>query len=302
VAIPLLYQDTFTGMLAIGYKKSGHFYSRDDIDLLKTVSTMTATAIEQAREKEQRDTLMRLFSKHVSSEVAEALWQQRDQFLDGGRPRSQKQIVTVMFTDLQGFTTISEKLDAQALMDLINRYMDAIARTAMDHGGVVDDYFGDGVKVNFGVPLPRTTDAERRQDAVHAVSCAVALEQDMRRLNGITQERGLPPLRRRIGINTGAVVAGSLGSAERRKYTTLGDTVNTAARLESFSKELNLSHLAESPCRILISESTYRYLGDQFETQKVGELSLKGKEEKIPAYCVTGWKSETSMTASEVEA
>ena len=288
LAIPLLHQNTFTGVLTLGHKKSGHFYSRDDIDLLKTISTMTATAIEQAREKEQRGVLMQLFSKHVSPQVAESLWHQRDQFLDGGRPRSQKLAATVMFTDLQGFTGVSEKLDPQALLDWLNTYMEAIARTVMEHGGVVDDYFGDGVKVNFGVPVPRTTEAEISQDAVNAVNCALALEEEMRRLNARMNEKNLPTLRMRVGIFTGPVVAGSLGSADRLKYTTLGDTVNTASRLESFDKELELPHLATSPCRILLGESTLPHLGSRFITQRVGEMALKGKESKITAYCVLG--------------
>ena len=182
----------------------------------------------------------------MAPEVAEVLWQQREQFLDGGRPRSQKQIVTVMFTDLQGFTSVSEQLDPQVLMDWLNTYMDAIARTVMDHGGVVDDYFGDGVKVNFGVPVPRTSEEEIRQDALHAVRCALALEREMARINENMKARGLPNLRMRVGIYTGPVVAGTLGSAERMKYTTLGDTVNTAARLESYDKDLFLPHFGNS--------------------------------------------------------
>ena len=296
VAVPLLYQESFAGMLAVGYKKSGHFYSRDDIDLLKTASTMTATAIEQAHEKEQRGTLMQLFSKHVAPEVAEVLWQQREQFLDGGRPRSQKQIVTVMFTDLQGFTSVSEQLDPQVLMDWLNTYMDGIARTVMDHGGVVDDYFGDGVKVNFGVPVPRTSEEEIRQDALHAVRCALALEREMARINENMKARGLPNLRMRVGIYTGPVVAGTLGSAERMKYTTLGDTVNTAARLESYDKDLFLPHFGNSPCRILIGESTLLHLGDRFETQKVGELTLKGKETRVTVHCVLGQRGEVESS------
>jgi class 3 adenylate cyclase len=294
LALPLFYRDEFTGVLALGTKKSGHFYTREDIDLLKTVSSMTSTAIEQVREKGEKQMVMQLFSKHVSPEVAEAVWNEREQFLEGGRPRSQKLLVTVLFTDLKGFSTLSEKTDPQALMDLLNTYMDTIAKCVMDHGGVVDDYFGDGMKANFGVPLPRTTEAEIRQDAVNAVNAALAMEKEMIRLNARMQEQGLPTLKMRVGIYTGHVVAGSLGSTERMKYTTVGDTVNTASRLESFDKDLMLPHLETSPCRIIIGESTLRFLGDQFQTQRVGELSLKGKEEKITAHCVIGRATKRS--------
>ena len=288
LALPLYAHDEFTGILAIGHKKSGHFYTREDIELLKTVSGMTSTAIEQAREKGQKEIMRKLFEKHVSPEVAEAVWQQRELFLEGGRPRSQKLTVTVLFTDLKGFSTVSEKMDPQALMDWLNGYMDKMTKIVMDHGGIVDDYFGDAIKVNFGVPLPRKTEAEIRQDAFNAVNCALAMDEEMVRLNRVMMEQGLPMLRMRVGIYTGPVVAGSLGSADRLKYTTIGDTVNTASRLESFDKDLTLPHLETSPCRILIGETTLRYLDEQFATQKVGELSLKGKDEKITAYCVLG--------------
>ena len=291
LALPLFHGDDFTGVLALGYKKSGHFYTREDIDLLKTVSSMMSTAIEQAREKGQRQVLMQLFSKHVSPEVAETIWQQRDMFLEGGRPRSQLLTATVLFTDLAGFSSVSEKTDPQALMDWLNTYMNTIAKVIMDHGGVIDDYFGDGMKADFGVPVPRTTEAEIRDDATNAVKCALAMSREMVQLNRVMTERGLPGLKMRVGIYTGTVVAGSLGSSERLKYTTIGDVVNIASRLESFDKDLVLPDLEASSCRILIGESTLRYLDDQFQTRHVGELSLKGKEEKIMAYWVLGRKA-----------
>ena len=294
LALPLFYRDEFAGMMALGYKKSGHFYTREDVELLQTISAMTSTAIEHSREKGQRAVLMQLFSKHVSPQVAETLWEQREQFLEGGRPRAQALTVTAMFTDLQGFSTMSEKQDPEVLMKWLNTYMEMVTTTVMEHGGVVDDFFGDGVKINFGVPIPRTTESDIGQDAVNAVTCALAMEAKMGALNVSMATEGFQPLRMRIGIYTGPVVAGSLGSADRMKYTTLGDTVNTAARLESFSKELNLPHLESCPCRILIGESTRHYLGEQFELQRVGDMELKGKVTKITTFCVLGRRAGDS--------
>jgi hypothetical protein len=137
IAVPLFYHDQFAGALAIGYKQSGHFYTREDIDLVKTLSSMTSTAIEQSREKGQKAVLMQLFSKHVSPQVAESLWEQREQFLEGGRPKSQSMIVTAMFTDLQGFSTVSEKQSPEVLMGWLNTYLDMMTTTVMEHGGVV---------------------------------------------------------------------------------------------------------------------------------------------------------------------
>jgi class 3 adenylate cyclase len=292
LAFPLYYRDQFTGALALGYKKSGHFYTREDIDLLKTLSTMTSTAIEQFREKGQKAVLMQLFSKHVSPQVAESLWEQREQFLEGGRPKSQSMVITAMFTDLQGFSTTSEKQSPEVLMGWLNTYLDMMTTTVMEHGGVVDDFFGDGVKINFGVPIPREREEQIRQDAVNAVCCALAMEQKIIALNERMSAQGQQPLRMRIGIHTGPVVAGSLGSADRMKYTTIGDTVNTAARLESFDKDLVIPRLAGMPCRILVGESTLRLVEGKFNVEKVGELSLKGKDQKISAYCVLGAQAE----------
>lgn len=256
------------------------------------ISVAVITAFMSNRERLERTSLMQLFSKHVSREVAEAIWKERDQFLDGGRPRSQKLISTVMFTDLEGFTALSEKMEPRTLIDWLNTYLDAMAQLVIKHGGIVDDYAGDGLKADFGVPLARTTEAEISQDAVNAVNCALAMEKEMKRLNTLWEESNLPTVRMRVGIFTGPVVAGSLGSSQRLKYTTIGDTVNIASRLERFAKDLAGYDFTNSSCRILIGESTLRYLGNQFVTERVGEVSLMGKTEKITTYCLISQSDE----------
>jgi adenylate cyclase len=246
-----------------------------------------ATVVENfIHEQRQKAALMQLFSKHVSPEVADAIWQQRDEFMAGGRLRSQKLVATVLFTDLKGFTSISERMDTPALMDWINAYMEVMAQLVMKHGGVVDDYFGDAIKANFGVPFARTTEAETRQDAANAVDCALAMESELKRMNVAWKEQGLPTVGMRVGIFTGEVTAGCLGSAQRLKYTTIGDTVNTASRLESFEKEQE--ELAQSPCRVLIGEQTLHCIGERYQVQRFGDLTLKGKEKKVPVYRVLG--------------
>jgi adenylate cyclase len=236
------------------------------------------------REKKQRSLLMQLFSRYVSPEVADSIWQQREEFLNNGRPRPQKLTVTVLFSDLKGFTSLSEKLDPNSLVDWLNTYMESMTKAVMDHGGVVDDYIGDGIKANFGVPLPRNTQEEIRQDAVNAVNCALTMEREIRRLNNLWRKQNLPNTGIRIGIFSGSVVAAALGSTRRLKYTTIGDTVNIAARLESYDKNF----AKESLCRILIGESTIYYLGDQFKSQMVGKEKLKGKKQKITIYQILG--------------
>ncbi len=246
------------------------------------------TAHMSNQEKRQRAVLMQLFSKHVSREVAEAIWHQRDQFLDGGRPRPRSLIATVLFTDLMNFTGVAEKLDPRALMEWLNEYMEAMAQHVMAYGGVIDKYVGDSIMAIFGVPLPRETDAEISRDAVNAVNCALAMEMTLIQLNSRWREQQLPTIGTRIGIFTGPLVAGSLGSTQRLEYTVIGDTVNTASRLESFDKHLFAPDSINSPCRILIGEATRCQLGEQFQTQRVGEVSLKGKDQKITVWRVVG--------------
>jgi adenylate cyclase len=173
-------------------------------------------------------------------------------------------------------------------MDWLNTYVENMAQLVIEHGGTIDDYAGDGMKANFGVPLARITEAEISRDAVNAVNCALAMEREIDRLNALWREQHLPTMGMRIGIFTGAVVAGSLGSPQRLKYTTVGDTVNIASRLESLDNSLTHHDFANSPCRILIGETTLQHLRHQFKTQRVGEVSLKGKHQKTTIYCVLG--------------
>lgn len=250
------------------------------------------TAYVTGREKRDRAALMQIFSKHVSKEVAEMIWQQRDQFLDNGRPRSQNMTVTVFFSDLKGFTSVSEKMQPQELIDWLNTYMESMASLIMKYGGVVDSYAGDGIKADFGVPLPRKCGEEIRSDARNAVACALDMEAEMYRLNRLWGEKGLPEMGIRVGIFTGTVVGGLLGSSQRLKYTTIGDTVNIASRLESYDKEVG----KDSLCRILIGDSTLGCLEGRYCTERIGEVSLKGKEQKIIVHRVLGRETQASTT------
>ncbi len=248
------------------------------------LSAVVVTAYISKQEKEQRTLLMEIFSKHVSKEIADTLWQKRDQFLDGKRPRSQKMIATVLFTDLKGFTSVSEKMEPQQLMDWLNTYMEPMAELVVKYDGVVDDYAGDGLKANFGVPFARKTEKEISRDAVNAVDCALEMQAKINELNTHWHGKNLPTVGMRIGIFTGLIVAGSLGSAQRLKYTTIGDTINVASRLESLDNDIINKSATDSSCRILAGEATIKYLNQQFNTEKIGKMPLKGKNERIIVY------------------
>jgi adenylate cyclase len=263
------------------------------------ITAVAITAYLSYEETIQRAALMQLFSRHVSKEVADGIWRDREQFLDGQRPRPQQLTATVLFSDLVGFTSVSEKLPAEKLMDWLNECMEPMASLVSVHGGVIEQYSGDAIVAVFGVPIARKNEAEIDKDAVNAVSCALAMEAILRDLNRRWLEQNRPTTAMRIGIYTGPMVAGSLGGADRLEYVVIGDTVNVASRLESFDKDLFARSLASNPCRVLIGEATLARLGQRFVTEKVGQVSLKGKEERIHVYRVVGHAKELSSECKQ---
>ncbi len=255
---------------------------------LGTISLITAYGAYHDRS--ERTALMNIFSKHVSKEVAEVIWQCRDQYLNEGRLVSQRLTASVLFTDLQNFTTVSEAMEAQALMEWLNEYMSMMVKVIEEHDGQVNKFIGDAVMAVFGVPIPSSTEEDIARDARNAVNCALAMRRVMEQLREHWAAEGMPMIRMRVGIFTGPLIAGSLGSVERQEYTVLGDTVNTAARLESFDKSLD----AENACRILIGDPTLHRLDTHYHTESIGTVQLKGKTELVSIHLVHGYSGESN--------
>ncbi|MGW8309729.1 MAG: adenylate/guanylate cyclase domain-containing protein, partial [Thiogranum sp.] len=253
-------------------------------------------AFLSGHEKQEKKFLMDLFSKNVSPAVADEMWKHRDSFLKGGRLEPHTMMVTVLFSDLANFTPVAESLSPADLMDWLNNYMETMAGLVIKHGGVVDDYYGDAIKANFGVPVPRTTAEEIRQDAVNALRCALAMRREMERLNAGWSAENAPRVKMRMGIATGPVVAGCLGSAQRMKYTTIGDVVNTAARLESYGKEIPERFL-DPFCQVMVAAATVEHLEGQFSLEPVGTLQLKGKSQGVDVFALMG-NTEAPVSAS----
>ena len=268
------------------------------------LATGLVTAYMSSYERFQRRLLMQLFSKHVSSDVADEIWKNREEYFSLGRLRSQKLTVTVLFTDIEHFTTISEKLGPEALMEWLNNYMELMANMVIRHGGVVDDYHGDAIKADFGVPIARNTEDEIRQDAINAVTCALGMKAELENYNRQSLEQGLPLLRMRVGVATGSVVAGCLGSSQRMKYTTIGDTINTAARLETLDKESFDTDGESSNCRILLAESTMKYIQDTWQAEPAGSVVLRGKTKSVRVFRIDTYATEEveNREAGEVTA
>ncbi len=242
------------------------------------------TAWLSRSEREERAQLMRLFTRHVSPSVAEEIWRRRNEFLLDGRPQPLDLPVTVLFVDMKGYSAQAEKMNPSQLLMWVSEFLEGMAREVERRNGVVEDYFGDGFKANFGIPIPRESPEEIAEDARQAVDSALAMASTLTEINRGYLERGLPRCAMRVGIHSDRAVAGSIGSADHLKYSVVGDVVVTAARLGNTT---SIAHDFErAPCRIIISDRTLALVRDRFETQPVGELALKGKEEAVEGYRV----------------
>lgn len=232
-----------------------------------------------------RRAMRALFSRHVSGRIMDALWAEREQFMDGGRLKSRRVTATVLFTDLKNYSTMSEEMEPADLLNWNNECLNRIAPQVDAHGGIVTGYRGDGMMAVFGVPIPRETEEEQQTDARQAVACAMAMRQNLKQLNAEWAARGAPTASMRVGIYTGPVVIGSMGSKDRLEYAVLGDTTNTAARLETLGKELP-DEAVTPPCTILIGESTRRCLEANIVTKSIGPKRLKGKANEVIVHIV----------------
>jgi adenylate cyclase len=184
----------------------------------------------------------------------------------GGETRE----ITALFSDLENFTGISETMNAQDLVALLNDYLTHMSSEISEHAGVLDKFIGDAIVVFWGAPVDDDLHAR------HAVSCALAMQAKLKILRDEWQKQGLPLFKMRIGINTGHAVVGNVGSIDRLDYTMIGDTVNLAARLEGENK----NHGTE----ILISEFTYQQVKDVFVCRELGSVKVKGKQQAVKIY------------------
>jgi len=275
--------------------------------LLAFASASTLSLADVLR-RERRDRMIvdHLLTSHVSRPVRDRLWAERDLFLRDGRLRAQHATVTVLFADLVGFAAVAETMEPEALMRWLDDCLATLAAAVEEQGGIVDDYWGDGLKANFGAPVPRRTREEVEQDARQAVRCALRFDRELTALNARGGPAGAPPARMRIGIHTGPVILGSLGADQRQKLTTVGDTVNVASRLESILRDPAQEErgrevsgfLLPTPStaapgeprlvRILASEETVACLGGAFRTERLGEHPVKGRSRKVVIHRVLG--------------
>jgi len=217
------------------------------------------------------------FSHYVPAKVVSQILADPNKLALGGVER----VVTVMFTDVAGFTSISERLKPAELVKLLNEYLTEMTDIVLAHDGIIDKYEGDAIMAEFGVPVPY------ENHAFMACKTAVEMQKKLKKLREKLRKEGRPELRARIGINTGEVIVGNMGSRDVFDYTVMGDPVNLGSRLEGANKFYGTD--------IMISEFTYDYVKDDFYTRELDLIKVKGKDVPIKVFqLITSKKDKVS--------
>ncbi|MES2856460.1 MAG: adenylate/guanylate cyclase domain-containing protein, partial [Bdellovibrionota bacterium] len=214
-------------------------------------------------EERKKRALKGTFSKYVSPAIVDEILRDPENIELGGK----KMELTVMFSDVRGFTTISEKLDPRALSDLLNSYLTPMTNLVFEHKGTLDKYMGDAVMAFWGAPI------HFKDHAKHACRCALAMIVKLKELQAEYRAQNLPEIDIGIGLNTGDMSVGNMGSDTVRSYTVMGDSVNLGSRLEGINKEYGT--------RIIISEFTYAAVKDSFICREVDWVRVKGKVQPV---------------------
>jgi adenylate cyclase len=235
--------------------------------LLKEIAMEEASHEASLRSRlrlyQERHVLRDTFSRYVSPELCEEILKNPEVLALGGRRRQ----VTVLFADIRNFTSMSEALAPEAVVEVLNTYFTEMVDLVFKYHGTLDKFVGDALMAVFGVPLPIPQAAER------AVECALTMQRHLKQMQAV----GRTPIQgMRIGINTGEAIVGNIGSNKRMDFTVVGDVVNVAARLQELAKELEAD--------TLISDATFRELAGRFTAIPEPATVLRGRKEPTPIY------------------
>lgn len=246
------------------------------------VTFAVAATVEYFTEGRHRRQLRAAFDKYMAADVVDEIMRDPESIKLGG----EKKELSVFFSDVAGFTSISESLDPETLVDLLNRYLSAMTDIILQQRGNVNKYLGDGIMAIFGAP---------RGDPDHAtLACYAALESQaaLTRLREEWESQGFPSITARIGINSGPLVVGNMGSQTRMEYTVMGDSVNLASRLEGANKYYDT--------KILIGPRTFELAQANIEAREVDRMRVKGKHEPVVVYEVLARKGDLAPEKQRV--
>jgi adenylate cyclase len=242
----------FAGALVLGMACAACTFTLGRIRTL--VQTTTS-------ENLRRDRLQRYFSPSVAAHLEST---------DPSELVGQTQEVTVLFSDIRGFTAMSEKLESADVVDQLNAYLSAMVEVIFAHGGTLDKFMGDGIMAYFGAPITQEDHSDR------AVQCGLAMMVALTELNIDRATKGQLPLQMGIGIHTGTATLGAIGSVQRREYTAIGDTVNVAARLQDLTKSLGAP--------MLVSETTRAALDNTYGFLRTDQAEIRGHQRSYATF------------------
>lgn len=236
--------------------------------IVAIVTTLILFAYRYVHNRRETRAIYDAFKRYVSPTVLKEILRHPEKVVFGGEERT----VTILFCDIRSFTTLSESMSATDLVTLLNRYFAAMSKEIIATGGVIDKYIGDAIMAFWGAPL------DDEDHAVHATRAAQGMVRALEVFNKELASEGKAPIAIGIGLASGPAVVGNIGSDERVDYTAMGDTVNTASRLEGLTKEYKR--------QLIVSHKTKELLGDEFETEPLGEVMVKGKTVGISIHAV----------------
>lgn len=260
-----------TAVTAIG---RGNLSKRITLKTKDEFHLMAESINTMAKGLEERERIQQNFARYVSSHVLERILKSDTPLkLEGERKK-----ITILFSDVRQFTALSEQHSPEVVVSLLNEYFEKMIEIIFHNNGTLDKFLGDGLMVEFGAPLDDPLE-ER-----HAVETAIQMQNELQRLRSKWEEEGKPSIQMGIGIHTGIALLGTIGSAQRMEYTAIGDTVNVASRIQSITKTLQ--------CDILISETTYAVIKDEFLLESLGPINLPGRNAPLTVYKVLGKNEE----------
>lgn len=238
--------------------------ARYGVEFASVAKAVNAMAAGMKERDIVRSAFIRFVSKDVIDEIVKS----------GNLPTvtGDRQRVTILFSDIRGFSTMVEDMEPEVVVTLLNEYFGKMVEVIFRNGGTLDKFIGDGIMVIYGAP-----NADARQEE-HAINTAIEMQAELRALCKKWESEGKTPFRIGVGIHTGMAIVGNIGSAERLDYTAVGDTVNLAARLESATRALGVD--------ILISESTYHSVRGMYKVRDMGEIAVKGRQDLTQTFSV----------------
>ena len=271
MTLPLLYGGDLLGLMHLDSLFTSNAFTEKDLQICTGMAAQAAIAIQNARlatriEKEAQTRAQ--LSRLIPSSVVEQVVKGELRIERGGRLNE----ITMLFSDIRGFTTMSDGRPPEEVVNTLNEYFEVMVDVLFQFQGTLDKFVGDEIIGLFGAPIP-IDDAPFK-----AVACAVAMLQGLEEFNRTRAAENQPAIRIGIGINTGDVITGAIGSTRALQYTAIGDAMNVASRL------VNLAQAGE----IIISESTFRIVGDRIEATALPPVKVKGKAEELKVYRVTG--------------